>query len=79
MHLGHYILVLTLWNVAMLFFSYAFYRRICEDMNCYRKIRRDSKRQGKPAGRRREPSGFSNLGDVVELNAEDEALLSGTH
>lgn len=79
MQLGHYILILTLWNVVMLFFSYAFYRRICEDMNSYLKIRRDSKRGVKPVGRKREPSGFSSLGDIVELNAEEEALLNSEH
>ena len=71
--------MLTVWNVIMLCLSYFFYRRICEDMNSYLKIRRVEKRGLNGAARKRGQSGMSNLGDIVELNAEDEDLLKSVH
>ena len=79
--LGSYILILTLWNIVMLLISYLYYQKICSDMNCHLKTRREQNRENwkrpKNEYQVRESSLSTVYGDIVHLNpAEDELLRS---
>lgn len=76
MALGYYIGILTIWNIVMLLISYLFYRHICLDMNYHLKSRRSQSSKYWESVRRRDSSIYSNWGDTVLLNGEEESARS---
>lgn len=75
-------MILTIWNVVMLLISYLYYHKICSDMNCHLKSRREQNRgnwnkRTKNDMQIRDSSLSTVYGDIVHLNsAEDELLRS---